>query len=82
MLDNITGDCASGMSLVNVDQVVLRGINATGYAGPLLAIDYTTGTDLEVAVKYVPRLRPPRPLPAVEDSLKGTGSERRQELLL
>jgi (4-O-methyl)-D-glucuronate---lignin esterase len=51
-LENITGDCAKGIALVNVNNAVLKGIDVTGYAGPLLATDNVTGTGLEGAVKY------------------------------
>ena len=42
------------MALVNVRDAVLRGIEVTGFAGPLLAIAGTTGTGLEKAVPYAP----------------------------
>jgi len=47
---NITGTCQKGITLVNVKDVVLRGINVTGFAGPLLAIANTTGSGLKGAV--------------------------------
>jgi polygalacturonase len=50
---NITGTCQKGITLVNVRDAVLRGINVTGFSGPLLAIDSTTGSGLKSAVKYV-----------------------------
>ncbi|MGA2797571.1 MAG: glycosyl hydrolase family 28 protein [Thermoguttaceae bacterium] len=51
-LENITGDCGKGITLVNVNNAVLSGINVTGYAGPLLTTDNVTGAGLEGAVKY------------------------------
>jgi hypothetical protein len=38
------------MSLVNIRDAVLSGIHVTGFAGPLLAIDNTTGSGLKEAV--------------------------------
>jgi hypothetical protein len=35
---------------VNVRDAVLRGISATGFSGPLLTIENTTGSSLEGAV--------------------------------
>jgi polygalacturonase len=49
---NITGNCQKGITLVNVRNAVLRGIKATGFAGPLLKIDNTTGSGLKGAVPY------------------------------
>ena len=46
-LENITGDCGKGITLVNVNNAVLNGINVTGYAGPLLTTDNVTGAGLE-----------------------------------
>jgi polygalacturonase len=47
---DITGNCKKGITLVNVRNAVLHGINATGYSGPLLTIENTTGSGLEGAV--------------------------------
>jgi len=49
-LSNITGTCKKGITLANLRDVVLRGIHVTGFAGPLLAIDNTTGSGLKEAV--------------------------------
>jgi polygalacturonase len=49
---NIIGTCKKGITLVNVRDAVLRGINVTGFSGPLLAIENTTGSGLKGAVKY------------------------------
>jgi hypothetical protein len=38
------------MSLANIRDVALRDIHVTGFAGPLLAIDNTTGSGLNEAV--------------------------------
>jgi polygalacturonase len=47
---NITGNCQKGITLVNVRNAVLRAINVTGFSGPLLAIQNTTGSGLKGAV--------------------------------
>ncbi len=60
-LENITGTCTKGIALVHVRDATLRGINVTGFTGPLLATDDTTGTGLEGAVKYVPPQHAPGP---------------------
>jgi hypothetical protein len=52
-LGNITGECAKGIILVNVDHAALSDITITGYTGALVATDNVTGTGLEGAVKYV-----------------------------
>jgi polygalacturonase len=52
-LMSITGNCQKGITLVNVRDAVLRGIHVTGFSGPLLAIDNTTGTGLKGAAQYV-----------------------------
>ena len=50
---NITGTCQKGITLVNVRDAVLRGINISGFAGALLAIENTTGSGLKGAVRYL-----------------------------
>jgi len=50
-LENITGTCKKGMELAYVKNVRLRGIQVTGYTGPLLAIAEVTGTGLEGATQ-------------------------------
>jgi hypothetical protein len=52
-LADVTGTCRRGVALVNVRNAVLRGLDVTGFAGPLLAIAGTTGTGLEGAVPHV-----------------------------
>ena len=49
-LSDITGTCQKGMSFRNIRDAVLRGISVTGFTGPLLAIDNTTGSGLQGAV--------------------------------
>jgi len=60
VLKNITGTCTKGITLVHVRDARLSGIKVTGFTGPLLATDDTTGTGLEGAVKY----EPPKSAPA------------------
>ncbi len=49
-LDNIRGTCRKGISLANVRDAALGGIRVSGFSGPLLAIDNTTGSGLAGAV--------------------------------
>ena len=49
-LSDITGTCQKGITLANVIDAKLRGINVTGFSGPLLTINNVTGTGLENAV--------------------------------
>jgi hypothetical protein len=53
VLENITGTCAKGIAMQQVRNAVLRGINVTGFTGPLIATQNVTGTGLEGAVEYV-----------------------------
>jgi hypothetical protein len=52
-LSNITGTCEKGIALVNVKDAELSEIHVTGFSGPLLAIEQTTGKGLDGAVAYV-----------------------------
>jgi polygalacturonase len=49
-LSNVTGTCAKGISLANIQNADLRNIQVTGYSGPLLSIHNVTGKGLEGAV--------------------------------
>ena len=49
-LSSITGTCQKGMSLKNIRDIALRAIRTTGFDGPLLAIENTTGSGLQGAV--------------------------------
>jgi polygalacturonase len=49
-LSNITGICKKGITLANIRDAVLHGIQVTGFDGSLLAIENTTGTGLKDAV--------------------------------
>jgi polygalacturonase len=45
-LTDVTGTCGRGISLANMVNVKLSGINVTGFAGPLIAWDNVKGTGL------------------------------------
>jgi polygalacturonase len=47
-LQNITGNCEKGITLVNVRDAVLRGIHATGFKGPLVTATNSTGSGLNI----------------------------------
>jgi polygalacturonase len=47
VLADITGTCAKGITLANVNHADFSGINVTGYTGPLLNLTNVQGTGLE-----------------------------------
>ena len=51
VLENFTGTCAKGISLVNVRNVRISGVKVTGYAGPLISTANVTGTGMAGAAK-------------------------------
>jgi hypothetical protein len=51
VLEDVTGTCGKGISLVNMKEAKISGVKVTGYAGPLLSTANVTGTGLEGAVK-------------------------------
>jgi polygalacturonase len=53
-LSNITGTCSKAISLANMANVKLAGINVTGFRGPLLTTNNVQGTGLEGAVAPPP----------------------------
>jgi polygalacturonase len=57
-LENITGTCAKGIAMQHVNNAVLRRINVTGFAGPLVSTNAVTGTGLEGAAPYPAPARP------------------------
>jgi len=61
-LTGVTGDCAKGISLVNVHNAEIQDVRVSGLSGPLLSIYNTTGKGLEGATT-MPAPRPPDPLP-------------------
>lgn len=50
-LDNVTGNCAKGISLANVRNANIRDIKVTGVSGPMIGVNNTTGSGLEGAAK-------------------------------
>jgi polygalacturonase len=48
-LDGIRGDCAHSMKLANLTNVVLRGIEVTGYTGAFITQTNVTGTGLDAS---------------------------------
>ena len=64
-LVNVTGTCAKGISLANINKAEIRNIKVTGYSGPLLSIVNVTGKGLEGATTIEPpKLPDPVPPPA------------------
>lgn len=49
-LINVSGTCAKGISLANIKNAKLYGIDVTGYSGPLLSIHNVSGSGLEGAI--------------------------------
>jgi polygalacturonase len=56
-LEMISGSCAKGISLQHVHHALLRNIDVTGFAGPLISTNAVTGSGLEGAAPYT---APPR----------------------
>jgi len=48
-LENVTGTCAKGISLANVEKAEIRGIQVTGFSGPLIGTHNVSGTGIEGA---------------------------------
>jgi hypothetical protein len=51
VLQNISGTCQKGISLANARNVKLRGIQVSGFTGPLLSTVNVSGKGLENASK-------------------------------
>ncbi|HVU33073.1 MAG TPA: glycosyl hydrolase family 28 protein [Opitutaceae bacterium] len=49
-ISDVTGTCQKGITLANVRDAILRGIQVTGFSGPLLATENVTGSGLDGAV--------------------------------
>lgn len=62
-LINVTGTCAKGISLANVEQAEIRNIDITGFSGPLLSIHHVTGMGLDGAAT-IEGPNVPDPIPA------------------
>jgi len=54
VLENVTGTCAKGISLVNIKRADLKNIKVTGFTGPLLSTYNVTGVGLAGATKLEP----------------------------
>jgi polygalacturonase len=64
-LVNVTGECSKGITLANIRNAEIRGIQVTGYSGPLIGIHNVSGTGLEGAAEIDgPKLPSPVPAPA------------------
>ena len=55
----ITGTSGKGMSLANIRNAVLEGIDVNVFSGPKVAVDNVTGRGLEGAARLAPIERPP-----------------------
>ncbi len=51
-IENLSGTCSKGMTLVNMNHVKLSNIKVEGFKGPLLSTENVTGEGLEDAVPY------------------------------
>jgi len=60
-LTNVTGTCGKGILLANIHHAELKGINVTGFTGPLLSTFNVTGKGLEGAVA-LPEAKLPDPI--------------------
>lgn len=64
-LINVTGTCDKGIYLANVKDAVIRNINVTGFAGPLLNVSNVTGKGLAGAATIAPpKVEEPIPVPS------------------
>ena len=64
VLENVTGTCRKGISLANIRDAHLSGIEVTGFGGPLLLTSNVSGTGL-VGAKPIPEAD----MPKVPDSV-------------
>jgi polygalacturonase len=63
-IENLSGTCRKGMTLVNIKRAELSDIKVEGFSGPLLATENVTGNGLEGAVPYQPTPKPAGEPPA------------------
>jgi polygalacturonase len=64
-LTNVTGSCTKGIYLANVRNAVIRNVNVTGFAAPLINIHNVTGVGLHgAALIDAPKIGDPVPIPA------------------
>ncbi|UYY58152.1 glycoside hydrolase family 28 protein [Sphingomonas sp. S2-65] len=71
VLRDITGTCGHGITLANMRDVTLEGINVNVFSGPKLAAVNVTGRGLEGAAKLVPTERPPAVVPSATPFVLG-----------
>ena len=48
-LENVTGTCAKGIFLANVEKAEIRDIQVTGFTGPLIGVYHVSGSGIEGA---------------------------------
>jgi polygalacturonase len=64
-LTDVTGTCAKGITLANIQNAELRNIQVTGYSGPLVGIHNVSGKGLEGAAAIdAPKVPDPVAAPA------------------
>ena len=59
VLRDISGTSGKGMSLANIDNVVIENVTVNVFSGPRLSADNVTGRGLEGAARLIPTDRPP-----------------------
>jgi hypothetical protein len=62
-LTNVTGTCATGITLANTKNAMIRNVKVTGFTGPLLSIVNVTGVGLSGAASIDPAKMPKVPDP-------------------
>ena len=71
VLENISGTCKKGISMVNIKNASLKNITVTGYTGPLVSVYNVTGKGIGDAAKLeAPKVPDPVPSPATPYELK------------
>jgi hypothetical protein len=73
-LVNITGTCTKGITLANITDAELHGIQVTGFSGSLLGINNVTGNGLEGAATIPPTGVGPPVVPATGSNTVGRSS--------
>ena len=60
-LTNVSGTCATGITLANMKNVTIRNVSVSGFTGPLLSISNVTGSGLAGAATIDPAKLPKVP---------------------
>jgi hypothetical protein len=60
-LTNVSGTCATGITLANMKSVTIRNVSVSGFTGPLLSISNVTGSGLAGAATIDPAKMPKVP---------------------